>query len=158
MRLWILRHARAELDSDSGRDRDRRLDAAGLRCCRRLNQVLASTSAAWPPERILVSPATRTRETAALVLNGMAVSEPELSSSLWMADLSTLIDLISAEASSGLMLVGHNPGLEELVKYLGGELPITGLKPGTLVLLEFDRPVSPGRAKTLQLVEANEST
>ncbi|NBD95567.1 MAG: histidine phosphatase family protein [Gammaproteobacteria bacterium] len=157
MRLWILRHARAEPNSDSGRDRDRSLSPAGQRCCNHLNQVLDSADC-LPLERVLVSPARRTRETAALVLRGLDAPTPEATSRLWMAELSTLIDVIDTCAGDSLMLVGHNPGLELLVKHLGGQLPVVGLKPGTLVVLEFDRPMSAGPARTLQVVEPNEST
>lgn len=156
MKLWILRHARAEPNSDSGRDRDRALSPAGRACCRHLNELLASGETCLPG-RILVSPATRTRETAALVLKGLKATRPELTPELWMAEASTLIDLVETRSDESLMLVGHNPGLETLAKHLGGRLPVTGLKPGTLVLLELDRPVAAGRARTVQVVEPNES-
>ncbi|MEE4330610.1 MAG: histidine phosphatase family protein [Wenzhouxiangella sp.] len=157
MKLWVLRHARAEPESTSGRDRDRRLSPAGRRCCRHLNEVI-SASEGWPPERILVSPAVRTRETAALALQGLEVPAPEIDASLWMADVSTLIDRIQSSKVSRLMVIGHNPGLESLVMMLGGSLPVPGLKPGTLVLLEFKGPIGAGPAETLQLIEPNEST
>lgn len=157
MRLWILRHAQAEPDSDSGRDRDRRLSPSGRRCCQHLNQVIAASDG-WPPERILVSPAVRTRETAALALKGLKVPTPEIDSSLWMADVPTLIDRIESLDDRRLMLIGHNPGLEALVKTLGGSLPVPGLKPGTLVVLQFNRPVGSSSASTFQVVEPNESS
>ena len=156
MKLWILRHARAEPHSESGRDRDRALSPAGRRCCVHLNRILA-TSERSPPRRILVSPAVRTRETAALALRGLKVPAPELTPSMWLADAAQLIDLIETHAGDSLMLVGHNPGLETLVEHVGGQLPVPGLKPGTLIVLDLGLPVRPGQAVTVQVVAPRES-
>lgn len=160
MKLWILRHAKAEAYSASGRDQDRPLAAAGHRACRYLNQWLKEAELALP-ERILVSPATRTRETADRVLAGLDADETALAEDLWMASASNLWALIESQARQGitsLMLIGHNPGMEELVVRLGGQLPVHGLKPGTLVVMDLALPLKAGSAQTDQLVEAREST
>lgn len=158
MKLWILRHAKAEAHSPTGRDQDRPLAQAGQRACRRLNRWLAESGLDWP-EVILVSPAARTRQTATLALAGLDMAEARLNDTLWMASTRDLVELIEAHGAreaDSLMLIGHNPGLEDLVVQLGGKLPVHGLKPGTLVVLDVALPLSTGSAETLQLVEARE--
>lgn len=159
MKLWILRHARAEAGSASGRDHERELAAAGRRACRNLKRWLKANDTELPG-RILVSPARRTRETAEAVFDGLDGPEPELHDELWLASAPTLARLVQTSApedGSGLALVGHNPGLEDLLRQLGSDLPIIGLKPGTLVILEVNLPLSRGQARTVQVVEVNES-
>jgi phosphohistidine phosphatase len=112
------------------------------------------------PGRILVSPARRTRQTAGAVLDGLGGPAPEFHDALWLASTSTLVRLIQTHSpadDSGLALVGHNPGLEELARQLGADLPVVGLKPGTLVILEVALPLATKNAQTIQIVEANES-
>jgi phosphohistidine phosphatase len=136
MKLWILRHARAELDSPTGRDRDRPLSAQGRSDCLALNAWLKDCPYDLPPEA-RVSPALRTRQTAQLALSDLTtkqVGEP----TLWMASTSDLVALIDAfRSQSSLWLIGHNPGLEDLIYRLGSDLPVPGLKPGTLVILDL---------------------
>jgi phosphohistidine phosphatase len=160
MKLWILRHAKAEAHSATGRDQDRPLAQAGQRASRALNRWLADSGPVLP-EVILVSPATRTRQTATLALAGIDGPEAGLCDALWMASTRELAELIETQGAAGtdsLMLIGHNPGLEDLVMRLGGRLPVHGLKPGTLVVMEVALPLKPGSAETLQLVEARELT
>jgi phosphohistidine phosphatase len=160
MKLWILRHARAEDHCHSGRDRDRVLAEPGRRACLHLNHRL-SECALPLPRRVLVSPAARTMETAQLTLAGLDLPDPQSREELWLADTSELQELITRNDDvdeAGLMLIGHNPGLEDLLRRLGANLPVPGLKPGTLVILELDWPLQTSRAKTLYVVEPNEST
>ncbi len=158
MKLWILRHARAESRSASGSDQDRELAAAGWRACRHLKRWIRDQGVALP-DRILVSPARRTRQTAEAVFDGLGGVTPELHDALWMATTSTLVRLIQshlARDGNDLVLVGHNPGLEDLAVQLGAELPVVGLKPGTLVILEVDPSLTPDGSSMIHLVEANE--
>lgn len=160
MKLWILRHAKAEAYSDSGRDQDRPLAAAGRRASRGLNQWLKESGLALP-DAILVSPATRTRETAELAFKDIGAAGLTICQELWMAGTRDLARLIEEQGRSGrdsLMLIGHNPGLEDLVIQLGGHLPVHGLKPGTLVVMNLALPLRAGSAETDQLVEARDFT
>lgn len=78
---------------------------------------------------------------------------------LWNAsvgDLVALVDQTDQEVES-LMLVAHNPGLEGLVRWLGGDLPTNGMKAGSLHILDVPRPLAPGQAKTLALFQPSDS-
>ncbi len=156
MKLWILRHARAEADSLTGRDRDRPLAAAGRTACNHLNAWIRDSGRDLPAQ-IRVSPARRTIETAELVLAGLKSPALTRDESLWSATTGDLLKLIEQARGNELMLIGHNPGLEEVLRFLGAALPPTGLKPGTLVILEVERPPGRGPAVTDQVVAPIES-
>ena len=164
MKLWILRHARAEAHSASGRDFDRALAPEGDIACEKLKSRLEEDPQPMrvtPPELILVSPALRTQQTAERALPAWPSARRIVHNPLWEATLGDLlyaVDYPTAEApANSLMLVGHNPGLELLVQWLGGELPVTGLKPGCLVLLELAEGITRDSAQTLQFWPAIES-
>jgi phosphohistidine phosphatase len=61
MRLMLLRHAKSEKAELGQRDRDRRLNARGRGDAARMGAYMAQHGLV--PDRVLVSPATRTRET-----------------------------------------------------------------------------------------------
>lgn len=157
--LWLLRHARAEDFSPDGRDRSRPLHAAGRQACSNLNLRLVQTEATRLPEQVLVSPAARTRETAELVLNGLDLPV-HVDERLWLASAGDLQEIAEHGLTNRkrLMLIAHNPGLENLARILGGVLPVSGFKPGTLVVLGLDKPLTQRPAQTLQVLEAREST
>lgn len=154
MKLWILRHARAEHHSETGRDIDRSLDERGFLACRHLNRWLRETPHALP-KQARVSPALRTQQTAQQSFKGLSV-DYVLENGLWLASYQDLLEQIEAARSEGeLLLVGHNPGLEELILRLGGLLPVPGLKPGTLVIMDLlDQPP----AQLLEVVPPKETT
>ncbi len=154
MKLWILRHARAEADSHSGRDRDRPLSPRGRAACQALNTWLSHSDHEFP-EQVRVSPSLRTRQTAQLTLADLPV-QWIIDQSLWVASTADLLDQIEqARGDEALWLIGHNPGLEELIYRLGCELPVPGLKPGTLVILDLP---GEGSAQLVEVVPPREST
>src|SRR5919205_398092 len=63
--LLLLRHAKSSWDDPSQADFDRPLAPRGLKAAKRMGRELAFCD--WFPERALVSPAARTRETWKLV-------------------------------------------------------------------------------------------
>ncbi len=157
--LWLLRQARAEHHSADGRDISRPLHEAGKTACRHLNRWLRQMDPSDLPEKVLVSPSLRTRETAELVLDGidLPVHSHER---LWLAEAGELLHIAetSLQDLNRLMLIAHNPGLETLTRMLSGAAPAAGFQPGTLIVLGLARPLTRRPARTLQLVEAREST
>jgi phosphohistidine phosphatase len=128
-RLMLLRHAKTESDAPSGRDQDRRLDDRGRRDAAEIGGFIAGHPPF--PGTVLVSPATRARQTWELAWAAMKDVMPppqvELLPELYGADPAQLLQTIraaSATAPKRLMVVGHNPGLHELALALtdgGGE-------------------------------------
>jgi phosphohistidine phosphatase len=80
------------------------------------------------PQLIISSPAQRARETAESVAQQMNYSAANIcwNESIYMADVSELLDAIATtpEECQSLMVVGHNPGLEDLLFYLTEEIDI----------------------------------
>ncbi len=148
--LLVARHATALPQHASGRDFDRELSGDGRKEAARGARWLAATCPQLP--RILASPARRTRETVEGLL-GEAVnpSVTEWDTALYLADLPALLELIEVEEGD-LMLVGHNPGLEDLLAFLlpvpetGGSLSVP---PGAIFWLEL--PAAPLRRGAARL-------
>jgi phosphohistidine phosphatase len=85
------------------------------------------------PDLVLASSSVRTRETVERLKKGAgSLSRVEYVPELYLAAPKTLIAVLAARGGEAdlVMLVGHNPGLEELVTELTGErvsLPTAGL-------------------------------
>ena len=148
MQLWILRHAHASGSSGSGRDIDRPLSARGQAQARALNARLRSDSIPRGCQ-VRISPAARARQTAVLVLADLELGDPLVDPRIWEASAGDLLEVIRDGMTAGgdVMLIGHNPGLEGLARWLTGD-PI-GLKPASLVALEVDSRLLPGSARIL---------
>ena len=125
--LLILRHAKSSWDSSALTDFDRPLSSRGIRDATRLGVWLATHSR--QPELALCSAAERARQTANLVLSPVADERLDFRESLYLAGLATLVNSIREQADSldRLMLVGHNPGMDQLLIYLcKDEITLTG--------------------------------
>jgi len=132
-RLMLLRHAKTEHDTPSGRDQDRRLDKRG----RHDAEEIGGWIGRHPPfpDFVLVSPAIRARQTWEIAWEAMKdmVPEPKIEQvpDLYGADSSELLQAIrevSAPDPKRLMLVGHNPGMHELALALAGSGDAAGRK------------------------------
>ena len=124
-RLMLLRHAKTENDTPSGRDRDRKLDNRGRDDAAEIGGWIGRHPPF--PALVLVSDAVRALQTWEIAWEAMKelVPEPrvELMPDLYGADPAQLL-LTIREASTAdpktLMLVGHNPGMHELALALAG--------------------------------------
>lgn len=125
-RLILFRHGKAEAESSSGDDFDRRLAPRGIEESAAMGRQLADLG--FIPDLVLVSPAARARETWAAAELLFPKAEVRLEDELYHAD-SGSIRHAAARAGSmvrTVMVVGHNPGLQELaVQFLkeGGSPP-----------------------------------
>jgi phosphohistidine phosphatase len=121
--LLLLRHAKSAWDTDAPDDFGRPLAKRGKKDALRMGQWMHGEGLV--PGYILSSPALRARETSYRVCKALGLSKRDIrfDPRLYLADVKTLLALL-AEAPGGrgdLMLVGHNPGMEELLGYLWGE-------------------------------------
>jgi phosphohistidine phosphatase len=118
-RLMLLRHAKSDWSSPGMPDRERPLNARGATDARTMGVYFARH--ALVPERILCSPAERTRQTAVALVKGWpAAVEIAYSERLYEATPETIISLVRAVAPEvhGLLVIGHNPGLHEATRML----------------------------------------
>lgn len=113
-RLILFRHGKAEPDSESGDDIDRRLAPRGVHESAAMASSLAELG--FKPDVALVSTAARTRETWDAVVdvfpNAVATYRPDL----YHAD-AVAIRLAAEQAGQAcgtVIVVAHNPGLQEL--------------------------------------------
>jgi phosphohistidine phosphatase len=128
-RLILFRHGKAEAESPSGEDFDRRLAPRGERESAQTGAVLADLG--LNPDVVLVSPAARTRGTWAAAEASFPNARVEFDAQLYHAD-SGAVRHAAERAGKGVgtvMVVGHNPGLQELTVRLLAE----GSAPAALV-------------------------
>jgi phosphohistidine phosphatase len=117
--LTILRHAKSGWDDPLLRDFDRPLNAKGQRAARLMGHHLASLGLRF--DHVVASSAVRVRETIDDFARGYGdLAEPEWDKTLYLASTDTLLDHIHAlpDAANRVLMIGHNPGLEELVLLL----------------------------------------
>lgn len=125
--LTLLRHAKSGWDDPALRDFDRPLNAKGQRAAQVVGRNLKALDLSF--DRIVASPAVRVVETLDHVGRGYGRAlTPDWDKRLYLASVASLIDVIQEQADSidRLLLVGHNPGLEELVLTL---VPLAGGNP-----------------------------
>jgi len=128
-RLILLRHGKAESESLSGDDFDRRLAPRGVKESAAMAQTLAELG--FLPDVALVSPAARTRDTwvaAAAAFPGAKVS---FDGDLYNSDSEGVrrAALAVGRTAGTVIVIGHNPGLQELTV----RLLIEGHAPSTLI-------------------------
>jgi phosphohistidine phosphatase len=117
-RLMLLRHAKAERPAPGTRDRERSLAERGRADAPVIGAYMARHGLI--PDRVLVSPATRTRQTWDLIARALSHSPVAYEDRLYDASTQTLLDLIKQAEPEvhGLLVVGHNPGLHDLARLL----------------------------------------
>ncbi|MBX9926655.1 MAG: histidine phosphatase family protein [Hyphomicrobiaceae bacterium] len=119
--LLLLRHAKSSWDHVGLSDHDRPLAERGRNAAPRMAAHIAAHDLA--PQLVLCSTSVRTRETLALVL-GRLKPAPSISyeKGLYLAEAETLLDRIHKVGDDWrrIMLLGHNPGFEDLARMLSG--------------------------------------
>jgi len=121
--LLVLRHAKAA-HPESGSDHDRPLTERGCRNAVEAGTVLARHALAV--DLILSSTSERTRQTVEHLLPASGLNcAPVFDRELYHASVPQLLSVIQAlpENCLTVLLVGHNPGLSELVSVLTGWIP-----------------------------------
>lgn len=160
--LLILRHGKSDWSAGTD-DYNRPLKKRGKRGA----QVIAKwlQDRALTPDYVVSSPATRAIDTTRRVLQAMALESSEIHTDerVYDASLEQLLDVLrdcSPEAER-VLLVGHNPGLENLLLYLVPTppmLPDDGKLMPTAALASLTMPddwqsLSEGSARLLHLVK-----
>jgi phosphohistidine phosphatase SixA len=113
--IVILRHAQAQPAGAGESDASRELSAHGRAEAQAVQRWFAEHQLAF--DLALCSPAVRARQTLDLALGGGA--ETRIEPRIYEATPGALIDVLDAARGAGrVLLVGHNPGLEQLVALL----------------------------------------
>lgn len=120
--LLLLRHAKSSWDNDKLADYDRPLNERGRSDAPRVGQLIRREG--LTPDLIVSSAAKRAATTAELVALELPFDgELRYTESLYLAEPGAYITIArrTADDVGTLMLVGHNPGIEELVEHLTGQ-------------------------------------
>jgi phosphohistidine phosphatase len=134
--VLILRHAKSSWASDTLPDHDRPLNERGKRDAPRIGRLLREEDLL--PDLILTSTAARARATAHLVADASGYEgDIKKSRSFFHAPAGTFVQALRRlpDEYERVLLVAHNPGLEELLDALTGEeetLPTAALAVVTL--------------------------
>jgi phosphohistidine phosphatase len=153
--VWLLRHAKSSWDDTALSDQDRPLAPRGHKAAKRIRRFVSENGVR--PELVLCSAALRARSTLDLILPGLGAPRVEIDGDIYLATADALLlRLRSLEpAVSRVMLVGHNPGLHDLICLLAPPGP-EALPTGALaeLRLEIDdwRATAPGGATLDRLI------
>jgi phosphohistidine phosphatase len=154
--LLILRHAKSSWTSDALGDHERPLNRRGVRNAPRMGSLLEEQNLV--PDLIISSDAVRARMTAeAVVKTSGYAAEIVFDPRLYLASPDDIIAVLRSTPSADartVMIVGHNPGLEDLVAQLTGEereLPTAALAVISLPLERWNDLATDSRGEVLAL-------
>lgn len=121
--LFILRHAKSSWADADMSDFERPLNDRGMKAAAFMGELISDKG--YEPYLILSSPAVRARSTAEIVKKaGKLDAEIRYEHRIYEASPQTLRQTISEidGAYRSVLLVGHNPGIEGLSRFLTGHL------------------------------------
>lgn len=132
-RLIVMRHAEAASARD---DHARPLTQRGQRQAQQIAQGLLRRD--WRPQQVLASDARRTRETWELMAGLLPAARCTFDPQLYLSGRRALSALVQSRppTHSCLLVLGHNPGWQEMASELCGQS--LGMPPASAVLLELE--------------------
>lgn len=145
LRLLLLRHAKSDWGDPSQDDIDRPLNARGQAAARTMAAYFAAQDLL--PDLILCSCAQRTRETLAHLLPFLdGEYDIRVQADLYHQNEDTYVPILRKDGGSArtLLLIGHNPAIEETALALVGSGPENAIEDmgmkfptGALAILDF---------------------
>ncbi len=155
--LLILRHAHAEAGSADGSDFSRALSDDGRKESKRVGKFMRQ--AGIGADAVLCSAALRTRQTAEGVLEAAKLKAPLLAErAIYEASAEDILRAVQATDAklARLLLVGHNPGVADLLSLLASHNSLSvHVPPATLAALDFEgewKALGAGRASLRWIV------
>lgn len=123
LRLILIRHAKSSWDDPFSDDHARVLNKRGQASAHAVGVWLAGQG--YLPDLILCSDATRTMQTAEVILANLS-PRPALRSckALYHAAPDTILDVMRKETAKSIAVIGHNPGIGMLANRLVAKAPI----------------------------------
>ncbi|WAJ30680.1 SixA phosphatase family protein [Antarcticirhabdus aurantiaca] len=161
-RLFILRHAHSSWALPGQRDHQRPLDERGRLDARRIGDEM--TRLGFSIERIVCSSAVRAQETLAGIRHALSPDvREETSDDLYALGPDAYLDAARRqEGAASLLLIGHNPMVEEFAASMAAEgdpaaLAVlrSGFPTAGLAVIELPGPLSeaaPGRGRLAALI------
>lgn len=121
--LFIMRHAKSSWDNPDWSDFERPLNKRGLETAPFMGKVMNKNN--FTPQIIVSSSAMRAKQTANLVRKSAGFNaEIFFDERIYEASPQRLLEVISniEDEYDSAMIVGHNPGFENLVRVLTGKI------------------------------------
>lgn len=119
-----MRHAKSSWENESLNDYNRPLNKRGEKSAMLMGEFLNAKHG--KPDLIITSSATRAYDTAKIVAEQMGYPLEKIADTkeLYLAWINDLIKTISSLPNSAhsCILIGHNPGLTDLINYFGVRL------------------------------------
>jgi phosphohistidine phosphatase len=144
-RLYLLRHAKSSWKEHGLADHDRPLAGRGRRAAKAMRRHLRAQGV--EPDLVLCSTATRARQTLEGIEPALARGATRVEPALYGAAPADLLNCLHeiAPRVRSVMVIGHNPGLEELALLLARDGPnVRDLEAkfptGALATLAFQGP------------------
>ena len=132
--LYLLRHAKAESATLQFSDEDRALTPKGVDDAKKLATKLVKKDIEF--DLILTSPAIRAITSAQIIANRLDQKQSlRVEKKLYQADSTSLLAIVGKlhKKIKSILLVGHNPELEDFAAYMTGE----SVSMQTCSLIEF---------------------
>jgi phosphohistidine phosphatase len=118
--IYLARHAKSAWDSGAPTDFERPLSNRGVADAVRIGDELNLLK--WKPEKIISSPAIRAKQTCEILCDKLNIpfESVEWKKDIYAAYMVTLLQLLTTQPESlkSVMLVGHNPAMEDLLLHL----------------------------------------
>ena len=116
MKLHLIRHAKTEQFSPTGKDFDRALMTRGRKQAKELNQFLDNQY--LKETLVYCSNAARTKETLAHIMPNFSKENCFFLNELYLCPLKTFLEFIwKMDHQKEIMFIGHNFGLSDLANY-----------------------------------------
>ncbi len=139
-RLYLYRHAKSSWSDPDLADYDRPLSKRGKHNAELMANLLAKEK--FDPDLILCSGAKRTRRTLKPLIRALDFSKKRIvyTDTVYEAGLDDLLETIGAVSDKvdTLLLVAHNPSLNELLDHLLKDHTIENIVTGGFVELELE--------------------
>ncbi len=115
--IYLARHAKSSWNSGAATDYERPLSRRGLTDVVRMGDELHRLG--WKPEKIISSPAIRAKQTCQILCEKLdfPFSDVMWNTDIYAAYVVTLLHSLStlSESTKSVMLIGHNPAMEDLL-------------------------------------------
>ncbi len=114
--LGLFRHAKSDWNDARLRDFDRPLNDRGRMGAALMGEHIHDYGVRW--NRVLASPAARVTQTIEIAGEAAKSSPPVIwDRRIYLANSATLMDLLREQPddANSIIMVGHNPGLEDLI-------------------------------------------
>ncbi len=120
--IYLARHAKSSWNSDAATDFDRPLSSRGEADAKRIGEEMLNQG--WLPQKVIASPALRAKQTCKILCSEIdyPIESIEWNSEIYSAYTVTLLHILTNldESTESVMLLGHNPAMEDLLVHICG--------------------------------------